>query len=78
MWKGYGYREGDTFSGVTIGVRVRKKGTVHGGTVPFFFTCFSFSRAYSIKSCKKRLTSFSYKAGFMFQDRMWVASPIGT
>ena len=30
MWKGYGYREGDTFSGVTIGVRVRKEG------LPFF------------------------------------------
>ncbi len=26
MSTGYGYREGDTFSGVTIGVRVRKKG----------------------------------------------------
>ena len=25
MWKGYGYREGDTFSGVTIGVSVRKE-----------------------------------------------------
>jgi len=26
MSMGYGYREGDTFSGVTIGVRVRKEG----------------------------------------------------
>jgi len=28
MWKGYGYREGDTFSGVTIEVRVRNGGSL--------------------------------------------------
>ena len=64
------YREHDTFSGVTIGVK-KKRDCPFGDCS--FFLCFSFSRTYSIKSCKKRLTSFWYKSGFKFHDRMWVA-----
>jgi len=71
MSKGYGYRGRDTFSGVTIGVRGRKKGLSLLGLS--LILRFSFSRNYSIKSCKKRLTSLSYRSGLMFHDRMWVA-----